>query len=781
MKQSFCYCGTDPQSPADSGNTFNHVIAAQGRNDMPGKRIFNSPFFILSCILLCLASCNMDEGIYIRPVELGAGQTSYIVSADPGTVDVEVLANQTVKLSFLNAVNWGSLSTNSVPGDAAVTFSYRQNTGFPRMAVILLSSENTGKCDTIYVKQEGVTMLYLSFPKISVSCKGAGGEIAVEIETNIPLEDMKVETGYPDAADAGWINPAMQIDNGKLMISTQPNTDDVKLRNATIQLSVVDGWGQLLSATLLLTQANAQEKFGELITYLEARDLSDYDTVKQDVYIEGVIVGNQASGNVGDTPNLTSTSWDKSVSPKTAYIQASDGSMGFKIMFNAEADNIYAFGSKVEMLLKGTHIEKEMDAGPVRYTITNVSLNRMLNATAGNDANVVKKEKYIGDLTPDDVYTYVTLKDCEFPIRKGPLTMVEEGNAGVITNSFRIGKSVRLVRDIQGNSLYLFTNVTCPYRRAGAGAFTEPTRIPYGSGTLSGVVVHETHTRYSWADTDDEDTYGQIGAYQLRHQRASDIDFKNDFEDGFSAFVVEWQYWNRVNNALVPTSGAGVLSHTSPKYALTAYSNRDYSALAMGSAGVNTGGNGCFLPNGDPLPCNEEQGGNKGKGWFVGVSNSPYASAWSNRYWWDTNIDRGEAWLIEFSTQGLQTDKLSLQISVINSAVKSPTNFTAEWSLHDDSNRTATDWKHLMDYTVPDFAVWASTQNFQSNAFKEINIPLPLEMLGHPAVYIRLRASSPLSSDGGAYRNYDLRLDANKATPDAISTMNYCAIRYNKK
>lgn len=729
-------------------------------------------------LLMSFSSCKLDDSIYIDPIEIGADKNTYILPVEAGEVEVEVLANQRVLLNIINDASWGKLSQTEVSSDTKVKFTYSQNTGFPRMTVLELSADNSDKRDTVYLKQQGTEDYLLQFSKLSATCAGAGGNTAVDLETNLAIQDLNVKIDYAGSEDKDWIGMTMQISDGELRFTTQPNTHQTRLRRATITLSIVDGWGQLLTTSILLTQANAQEKFGEQITFDQARVYFDTDTVRDDVYIEGVVISNQASGNVGDAPQITSTSWDRTVTRKTAYVQSLDGSRGFKLMFNEENENILEFGSKVEILLRDTHIEKSIDRGPERYTVTNVSLANLLNSSSGSEANIVRKEKYIGDLTPDDVYTYVTMKDCEFPIRKGALSMVEEGNSGYITGAYRVGKSVRLVRDMKGGSLYLFTNTACPYRRAGAGAFTTPARIPYGSGQLSGVVVHEPHSRYEWEDTDDEDTYGYIGDYQLRHQRQSDIDFRQDFEQGFSAFIVEWQYYYRVNGQLIPTNGTGVLSHTSPKYSLTAYNTRDYSALAMGTISTLTGGNGCFLPNGNPLPVNESQGNNTGKGWFVGSGD--YGSAWSNKFWWDTDIDRGEAWLIKFSTQGISTDQLSLQVSVLNSAIKSPRDFAVEWSLHDDSDRLADDWIHIADYTVPDFTVWASTQNHQSNAFKEINIPLPLEMLGKSAVYIRLRAKEPMSSGGGAYRDFDLRTEANNSAPTAVSSMNYCAIRYNK-
>ena len=61
------------------------------------------------------------------------------------------------------------------------------------------------------------------------------------------------------------------------------------------------------------------------------------------------------------------------------------------------------------------------------------------------------------DLTDEDIYTYVTLKDCELPVRKGSLTPINEGyaNAG---GAHRCAKYATLMRDINGNSMFIYTN-----------------------------------------------------------------------------------------------------------------------------------------------------------------------------------------------------------------------------------------------------------------------------------------------------------------------------------
>ena len=65
----------------------------------------------------------------------------------------------------------------------------------------------------------------------------------------------------------------------------------------------------------------------------------------------------------------------------------------------------------------------------------------------------------------------MTLKEVEFPVRKGSITPVNEGYA-IGTNAHRISKYPLLVRDINGDAMYMMTNTNCAYRSDAHGCPT---------------------------------------------------------------------------------------------------------------------------------------------------------------------------------------------------------------------------------------------------------------------------------------------------------------------
>ena len=165
-------------------------------------------------------------------------------------------------------------------------------------------------------------------------------------------------------------------------------------------------------------------------------------------------------------------------------------------------------------------------------------------SVSGSASAIPQKQKYYDELTDQDIYTWVTLLDCELPVRKGSLTPINEGYARN-TGANRETKYPMLVRDRKGSSFYMLTNTTCKYRRDGQ-------MLPYGSGIISGVVVHETHDRFVWYGVQGA---GDIGRYQIRHLTREDIALEKDFSNSFSALLTEYRYGKLESKIFRPTTG----------------------------------------------------------------------------------------------------------------------------------------------------------------------------------------------------------------------------------
>ena len=801
------------------------------------RNIFRA--FSASVVFLTALSCSLDETADVKLVELGTPleDNVCIVEAEGGEYELEIYSNGSYHIEMLDQSSWLTLSAMKGNGDGTLTLTSTGNDEFKRMTSFALCSDVDERRDTVYVKQKGKIEANLSMGNTSMVVPGAGGESKASLSTNIPFEYFKVNVDYNDPENVGWLDPekvsmAGDGQDRTLSIWTDPNPDDVSVRTASLNLSFVDGWGDKVALELIVMQKNSNEGLGVLKSFAEIR--STYPNggeVTEDYILEGIVVSNTEGGNAGENEQISASAIDYTVSQRTVYVQSLDGKYGFSLLTETEEDNIFKQFNKVRVLLKGTEIYL-FDNPAKYYQIKGVKKSMVASNVKAAESEIVVKQKHFNELTDDDIFTYVTLKDVEFPVRKGSICPINEGYS-IAGKSDRIAKFPLLVRDINGDSFYMYTNTVCTYRNDG-------TRVPQGSGNISGVIVHERFSRFEWKngmdllDMETDPELGNIGRYQIRHQTKSDIydQMQMDFKDSFSELLVEYRYWNPdiEHGVQRPTYGDnGWFTHTyQKKYTGTEakeYTEEVYKqhmsaevcfsylgpiGLAGTMFGANTGnvnGLGIVLDS-DKDRYNPEMsewvgefngtrqwlapetsmadaeipmrvanaGSGAGKGW---CSSDCYC-AFRSLKWWDFDQDRGYAWMLNFSTKGISS-KLSMQISVLNSSQRfhSPRYWKAEWSEVDsmDPSKDA-QWHPIGEYTVPDISQWTGTLFSSVVGYKAINMDLPAELLGKDNVYIRLMPVSDLCSSGGDYT--DTFITDDEDGDKHASSIDYIAIRYNK-
>ena len=801
------------------------------------RNIFRA--FSASVVFLTALSCSLDETADVKLVELGTPleDNVCIVEAEGGEYELEIYSNGSYHIEMLDQSSWLTLSAMKGNGDGTLTLTSTGNDEFKRMTSFALCSDVDERRDTVYVKQKGKIEASLSMGNTSMVVPGAGGESKASLSTNIPFEYFKVNVDYNDPENVGWLDPEKVSMSGDgpdrtLSIWTEPNPDDVSVRTASLNLSFVDGWGDKVALDMIVMQKNSNEGLGVLKSFAEIR--STYPSggeVTEDYILEGIVVSNTEGGNAGENEQISASAIDYTVSQRTVYVQSLDGKYGFSLLTETEEDNIFKQFNKVQVLLKGTEIYL-FDNPAKYYQIKGVKKSMVASNVKAAESEIVVKQKHFNELTDDDIFTYVTLKDVEFPVRKGSICPINEGYS-IAGKSDRIAKFPLLVRDINGDSFYMYTNTVCTYRNDG-------TRVPQGSGNISGVIVHERFSRFEWKngmdllDMETDPELGNIGRYQIRHQTKGDIydQMQMDFKDSFSELLVEYRYWNPdiEHGVQRPTYGDnGWFTHTyQKKYTGTEakeYTEEVYKqhmsaevcfsylgpiGLAGTMFGANTGnvnGLGIVLDS-DKDRYNPEMsewvgefngtrqwlapetsmadaeipmrvanaGSGAGKGW---CSSDCYC-AFRSLKWWDFDQDRGYAWMLNFSTKGISS-KLSMQISVLNSSQRfhSPRYWKAEWSEVDsmDPSKDA-QWHPIGEYTVPDISQWTGTLFSSVVGYKAINMDLPAELLGKDNVYIRLMPVNDLCSSGGDYT--DTFITDDEDGDKHASSIDYIAIRYNK-
>ena len=816
--------------------------------DMKNINILKSAVLSLAAAALFTA-CDYDDATEVALVELGSLQKEYIIDEDGGAIEIQVYSNGAYHIESLDNAPWVSLDRTSGNGDGVINATVTMNEEFKRMSRIVLCSDVDERKDTVSLKQEGALPAALSKENTSIIIPGAGGETVDYVNTNIPFSYMKVVKTYPHESDPDWIKDITIDDNTvmgnshELIINTDPNTNEKTPRTASVVISYTDGWGDEVEVNLNIVQRNAKEGIGEAITFKELKDVYATGKVIEDyVVLEGIVVSNTEGGNAGENEQVSASAIDYTVSERTVYLEEPEkGLMGAMLVTKTSDDNIFKQYDKVQILLHGA--TADLLSEPDRINVKDITKNMVISQVAGSKGDVPLKEKHMNELTDDDLYTYVTLLDVELPVRKGALAPVNEGYT-LATNANYLSKAPILLRDINADHMYILTNTVCRYRNDG-------TRLPYGSGKISGVIVHERHSRFDWkedadlADVEDDVTLGNIGRYELRHQNKEDIwsQMNDSVEDSFSALLTEYRYWypDIERQICLPTYGEnGWLTHTyqekythdpAKEYLQTKFSQHMWGGgtyIYLGPMGNNVNymfgdnwgnHNGCgiiidpakehfdtehtelsslvsYNPDGTiewcgPYATSKDAVNNSSRG-AGGINNHSTSmcgksnvygacyTSFASHYWWDYDTNRPHAWIINFSTEGISTDHISMQISVMNTqqSFYSPRFWRAEWSLIDSMEpKDDSQWHTIGDYTIPDVCVWGNTLISSNVQYKPIDFELPLEILGHENVYIRLRPTSDACSDGSNYSGSTL--SGNSAAAHA-SNLEYFAIRYNK-
>ena len=559
-------------------------------------------FMGIAAMALAVTSCVVDDAQTVPHVELGALEKEFVVEADACTVDIDIYANSAYRVERINgdSEEWLTLTYGEiVDGASKITAEATFNDGFKRKAGLVLCSEFDGRRDTLFVKQKALVEAKLQFAEASITPTGKGGELTYPITSNIPFEDVTVEVtdaegNTPDWVESIVINDA-EGDEREMVLTLAANPSADAPRAAAVVMWFTDGWGDTQRVEFNLLQRTSKDTFGDPITMDDfCQNYATGKVIDKYVLLEGVVVSNKHSFNAGEPDQQTTSVVDYNPTKTTVYLQAPNGSRGIQLTCATADDNVFEQWDKVQILIHGT--TGIMYEGPDRFELKGVKKTMITQRTAGTKADITVKKKTIAQLTDADIFTYVELQDVYFPVRKGSLCPYNEGYA-LGTGADRIAKYPRLMLDKNGDEIHLFTNSNCMYRSNGR-------RLPYGSGYISGVIVHERFARFNWrdgadpAEMQDDPTLGWIGRYGIRHQTEGDVydNLADSVEDSFAAILCEYRWWNPDKDleAQKPTYGTnGWFTHTrQPKY--TNDPTIGYR-LSTYKQHMSTGGNYCYL------------------------------------------------------------------------------------------------------------------------------------------------------------------------------------------
>lgn len=758
-------------------------------------------YIVLFCLTVFLPSCAKD--INERDINIGSGLGYPVkvidLDAESGQLQIPVIA--THPYSIETKAGWLEVPSSAPSGRDGFIMKYSANNSLPRAGEIIVCISQTQHYDTLTVRQAGTVVPSLEAANNIISLKGSsGGHFTLALDTNIP--DDQIALSWDSEGETPWLND-VEVSDSSVEFDYSENTGDSP-RYAAIDVSYTDAFGNVLRLSVKINQKSSSDSDGTGISMedLCAMATEEGTLLEEDFIIEGIVVSDKDGGNCGDNTQLGVNAIDYDVCRETIYLESLDGSRGIMLLAKSPDENIFMQGDRVRLSLRGAVLHRSsvinQTSDPVYYYVTGVKGSMAVEREALGRAGIPVKEKYIGSLSDDDIFTYVTITDCELPVRKGPLTPVnEQFTSG--TGVDKVAKFGILLHDICGGSMYLLTNTTCPYRRDGK-------MLPQGSGKVSGVVVHELYSRFSYQDnaSANPDTWGNIGRYQLRHTVKEDFNLAETMQDGsFSGIICEWRYILDKNleryyatdgdrSAYFTYSFVYPDSYTDGRAGkLPVNKMTDYTYLGPIGAGCegNVNGLGVILSDGSDWMSPAWNGYNSE---FTSVINengdgkvaSDAGSAWS------TNLTARDGkpmyTTLVFSTAGITSSKMSMQISSMNYFYSSTQNiggvpyylagpryWWVEYSLDGKA------WIPVARYTLPDLCQTSPmTQLWQTAGYKPVNIPLPADkLLGKDKVWIRIIPDSAMQSGSKtAYIDPAIIYPNSGSFPTA---WNYIGIRYN--
>lgn len=735
--------------------------------------------------LIVLSSCERGP-VEIPLIELGAKETEISLEPEGGSCKVEIFANGHFCATVVEGEDWISFPSGQTfcgDSDCVTELLFGSNKSISRTARIILEREHK-KVD-INISQKGLFDVTLEFKGNNILCGNNGGDNSAKLLTVLPFEKLNVEVEYSQGA-SDWIYN-IRKENNFLLFTTTDNPET--LRQAVIKVSSKEDAS--IYDELKVSQSGAENL--QTVTHTDIKAmLSESGTliIEDDLILEGIVINDNLQGNGASNLNVSGSIQDMTLADRTLYVQTEDATSGICVILNNKEENNTCRYDHVKIYLKGAELVRKDN--PVRYIIKTGDTGLMASVS-GSAYDAQPKIKTISTLSPEDIYTLVTIQDCEIPFRKGPFVPIDLRHRDVI-NRYPMP-----IRDRQGASMHMMTNLGAAWERDGKG-------MPQGSGNITGVLVSETCDNFAWDNSIASERLehgvnigyisdiGHISDYQIRPITKDDIALEDKFENGFSEMIMEILYTNKSHSEIIINTSGNVIYPTyplsqtpledpnikstfrvvGPTTGIAEF--RDWTHLGPLENGVitdKTTGNGAYDANG--TSCHWLIENNQFSLANTGLIYQDNGSAWYASGW-GTN----KYWVAKFPTTELTAANfpISVQFGAINgqgegegaNGVGAPRYWKVEYSTDKGSK-----WVTAYEYTVPDFSVLYKKRVWQCPGFKMMTCTLPLdtELLGKEEIMVRL---IPASTKAGTMDSYD----GGSVNSTSKSALNYFAIRYNK-
>lgn len=759
-------------------------------------------------LFMCLAtiSCK-DKLTELEVVDFGAAlmdDYSLPFGYKAGQFVIQVISDGEFEAEIAEGEEWlhfegGGIAWTGDGDVESLTVYYDPNRNVHRTGKIVLTRKH--RKVEINVSQVGILSEDFSIEQQNLWTDAKGGELSAKVLTLSGADDILISTEYLESGHEQWIIQ-QRMENNYLRFTVLENLS-TESRHALITVSKK---GTSLGGKIQVGQSAIGTEY-ELVSI---DDLKDSLSAPGSIMLKGhtvltgcIALNDNLEGNGAENMNITSVVQDLTVAGRTLYLSSKDGMSGIRLEFTKGSELLTKRYDHLEIDLDGAVLTKEEN--PDRYILSGIPATAVMRNEAGREDDIVIRQKKISELADADVYTLVELTDCEIPVRKGPYVGID------VRNYELMSKYPMVIRDKEGSTMHMVVNTTCSWHRDG-------TVMPQGSGSITGVIVHEHCDNFEWdqkkanamvnseVGIDYVTDIGEIGRYQIRPVAKSDIRLDPDFENSFSRLLCEFSYYysdtvaqrlipNYADSVLVATGGEQIrMGQDSSPARMTLWrmkttqegdatvtkrikqhitDKRDWSLLGPYKDGRITDlstGNGVYCAGQSAV-------------WFDTATQESYGytqaridkscgSAWNAKDW--SKLDM--YWQVEFSTAGLSAadGPMSIQLGAINGYedyVGGPHNWKMLYCTSEDDEGVV-----IAEYTVPDFPLHGNRRVWHcpGHKYMSFTVPADVDIWGKENVIIRMIPADTDADTGSSY-------SGGKINKLVEHSLNYFAVRCNKQ
>lgn len=414
------------------------------------------------------------------------------------------------------------------------------------VSISLVDAKGTLVIDqTLQITQDG-SNAYISLPSYEIQTSAGAASSSLVLETNLgDFADSVAVTCEYDGQQKDWISA--EIVQGQLSLSVTANSLP-QLRGASVMLSSVDADGN--KCTMPQVLSILQGFFWEMSVAQLKQTVGDsdynFEPGLNSYALKAVVVSDGGSENNAFNPNTNFQTVDTKASKRVAYVQNEDAACGMKLCFTSAVDTLRR-GDIVVLTLSGKTVK--VHHNPRYYYIEGLIDDDIVSRTDAFSAPVFNT-KSIGQLSENDLFTAVSLKDVEFVFKKGAYTNVQEAyaqnsalNEGVKSRAHVGDSPVRLLQDRSGAAVYMAVNTLCQWRRALSASSNQLAGVPQGVGDVNGVLVYEQNPRYGYSNA--EAVTGNVGDYVIRPLYEDDIRISRESASA-RRVIAQWVFDHKV-------------------------------------------------------------------------------------------------------------------------------------------------------------------------------------------------------------------------------------------